>query len=226
MVNRLILLFLILQTGQPMAHTKLVQNLVEDKEYYSHYLSSFSKWFNKNIYSWEATFNNHKFEYMLKQHQHWFIKGSPLNKREILWGIGHNQKTDKVFYILRYHQKENPGHFVIWRSDKEAPCYEDQETLICGKKTSTYTVQKIKDPLYSFPLTKNKNFIFQEFVDYQRNYFTKGVLSSVFYRLNNVQAEWLPAPLLKIIYKIGMETRLPLDKIEITNNHEIIIYYP
>lgn len=85
----------------------------------------------------------------------------------------------------------------------------------------------LKNDLIGFPLTYEGKFVFSEFVKAVRvRKNSKGEIVQVEYELGNVQAEWLPDKLKKAVYKIGYDTRLPLDKIGITKNGEIYARYP
>lgn len=226
MVNRYILIFSFLYVGHIGAHVNVVKSLPRDPQYYSSYLNSFSKWFNENIYAWDKVLNENEFGKIIAKQKHWFLHGDRKNKRGILWGIGFNSKTRNIFYSLRYHEIGNVDQFIIKRSDENGFCEEGLKSKGCPNQTSEISTKTFSSLPNGFPLSQNNRFIFQEFVTYQRSYFLKGEIVSVFFRLSNVQTEWLPKPLLAIIYKIGMETRLPLDKIEVSNNGDIIVYYP
>lgn len=197
----------------------LVEKLPPNNSYYPYYLKRFHHYYTNEIYD----FQNHKVVGReLDSISHWHTDGV----RNFLWGIGVN-KNEELIYGLRYPNPTKEASFLEVSSDKKSPCLLHKVLLTCGNVSFT---REMKDKFQGgegFPLHPRGHFIFKEFVksvviyrDQNKN------VVRLDYFLKDVQAEWLPHKLKKIVYQIGYDTRLPLDKISVTKSGEIYVLYP
>ncbi|MCR9204412.1 MAG: hypothetical protein NXH75_07540 [Halobacteriovoraceae bacterium] len=177
-------------------HIPLVESFPEHPQYFQNYFKKFDKYFKENFGDVSEAQSRLKFQEKMEKVKHW---RSQKEQKRFSWNIIYNIKTEGLSYSF------------------------SMEGLIPKLVGSKNLTKSLKD----FPLTYKGQFIFSDFVKgakFLKN--SKGEIVQVEYELNNVQAEWLPEKLKKAVYKMGYDTRLPLDKIGITNNGEIYARYP
>ena len=227
----LITLFILLFTGNTSrAHILTISDLPQHSDYFKNYFQNFSDFFNRNFYDWSSVLKKENGDSLLPEYKHWFIAGKSPLRPNILWGIGYNIKNKRFFYTLQYARPNgNDSEIIHHRSDKKDTCKETETSMIC----SSQKVQPLfhsksvgKGKLEGLPLVKKGNFYFKEFIKEQKVYGPLHQPTAVFFSLSNVQAEWLPKELKKVVYQIGFKTRLPLDKLQVSRNGDIIVYYP
>lgn len=192
--------FPILFGNLTLAHVPDVENLPSHPKYFSFYLLKFSQYFSKEIYQLSETESITFKEKLLKINSWNYEDGTP----QLLWSIKWTPGRDQLSFDLI----EN----------------------IIPKNTPPSNIERrslFSQSHPNFPLHQDGKFIFKEFVTKEitiRN--ESGEVSSVYYQFSNIQAQWLPKKLREMIYKIGYDTRLPLDKLRINKDGEIIAYYP
>jgi hypothetical protein len=197
-----------------------VDGLPKHNTYFKNYYANFNNWFNRNIYSWKESQN---FIPKLNNVNHWYISTTPSKRFYYKWGVGWDPKSEKIFYTLT--EAITPTNFKTISTLHDYKCQEETSKLKClniqyDKKETPRQLPK------SFPLISKGQFYFQQFIVDTQAFYFNGEIKRVYYNLNNIQVNWLPRELQQQIQKIGLETRLPVDKLSIDNEGRIIVYYP
>ncbi len=216
---KLVLLFLLIQFE---AHSliPIVHKLPEHKSYFKNYYKHFNSWFNRHIYSWEK---QHQLNLELSEIKHWYITTADHKRFYYQWGIAWDPKTSSVFYTL--NKTINANSFKTLSTIKSYECQESVHQLKCSDQQLVIKKSPKKLPL-NFPLSSKGIFYFQDFITDSRAYYQGDELKRIYFNLNDIQVNWLPKELQELIKKIGLETRLPTDKLSIDNDGRVIVYYP
>jgi hypothetical protein len=227
-IRFLILIYCGLFLFQAQALVPVVKKLPRDPDYYQHYLRHFNQWFNRNIYDWETVIEKSNLQKTIEITNHWiFAQDHVKETRYIQWGIGYNLKSEELFYKLAYLSDEAQPIIIHHDSRWSYHCVERLNTVTC--QNHALVIKRITDTLkipQNFPLQSNGNFLFNDSLVYSFGLYDKEQVVSLHFKLSDVQVEWLPKELIRTIQQIGLETRLPVDKISIHENGDIVVYYP
>lgn len=201
------------------AHIPFVETLPDHPQYYQYYYKQLYQWFNKNHFDW-SSYLPEPVQLPWQTYKSWGSHHRP----HLLLGVGY-KRSGEIFYSLTINLKER----VTYRSDIPAKsyCHENSQQRTCGGvsfKRITASEDKKKLPLHRSESLSS--FVFSDFITYQEIWRSSDGQLITYRKLNDIQTSWLPLPLQKAILDIGIQTRLPVDKIEVNSNDEIIIYYP
>lgn len=204
------------------AHIPFVQTLPEHPHYYQYYYKQLYQWFNRHHFDWKKKLPQSS-QIPWQDFTSWAPKSNP-QSAHLLLGVGY-KKNGEIFYTLTFHHDDER---VTYRSDNlsTVACHETQYKTCHKKKYKKLSKAPQAEQLPLHRSTSISSFIFADFVSYQEIWGSQDGDIIIYSKLNDIQTAWLPLELQKAILDIGIQTRLPVDKIEVNSNNEIILYYP
>ncbi len=229
----------------------LVPSILESppqKNHYVFYSNIYWKWQNKNFFDWNKYLSKNEkklIEKLLGLGNHWLTPSSLPRKETFTLGFGYLPKEKINFYTLEIYVPDqdfdlsplniyDSNHlknikFLKWSTFKNTFC------LIGLLNQNDYRHQcydRHHKKLISIYDERVENFFKDRFILggpilEKRSFFSLDKeKKGDFYYTNSAKHVLLPESLQKIVVNHGIETRLPLDKVQLWNDGSLVIFYP
>lgn len=223
------LLFLCLYVANTSALIPDELEVPSHSSFFRNYYQKYSKWFSSNIYNWKQELTKDEWNVLqesMSQVTHWntAVKNRPYPS--ILWGVGLDEKSKKFFYILELAvpmeslpilgKKGIYKRLRISTLDNSICLTEDTIKWTCYNRL---TLKFISTRHYSSRISLNKPFYMHKIKNSDNK-------ESSYQYSKDFHIMELPVAMRKVVVQHGEELNLPLDKIEISQEKNFMVFYP